>query len=298
MRYRPFARTGMAVSSLALALNGEDEDRKSSYWRDLVHAAFEEGINAFELVKPTPILLAGFAEGVSAVRRSLLFAALRVDTSVEARRLEHWVEEIVASAGIDQLNLLTVDAGASYAADLLADLMRMRESGLTHRLAVTGQGEALADDVAAGHFDAVVSPFSMRSGWRDRNLLREALELQMGVIASDPFPPELIHLIDAAEVEKKPRWFKKQQPLAGVGTYAFLNATRGWTAHQLCLAYALTEPAVATVLVEVESIKQLASLAAAADRDLPSTVSAQIEMARFSAQGASADRKETARRSA
>jgi aryl-alcohol dehydrogenase-like predicted oxidoreductase len=202
------------------------------------------------------------------------------------------VEDTVAGAGIDHLNLLTVDAGASYATDLLGDLLAMRETGLARRLAVSGDGDLLADDVEAGHFDAIVTGFSMRSSWRDRNLLRVSLERQMGVIAVDPFPPELEGLAQVASKEAKPKWYKKSKPLAGVGTYAFLEKTRGWTAQQLCLAYALTEPAVASVMVEMYDPKALTELASTSDRDLPSTVSAQIEMARFSeGADASADRR-------
>jgi aryl-alcohol dehydrogenase-like predicted oxidoreductase len=162
---------------------------------------------------------------------------------------------------------------------------------------VAGEGDLLDEDVDAGHFDAAITPFNMLSSWRDRNLVRKALENQMGVIAIDPFPAALNGLIDAAEVETKPGWFKKPRPLAGAGTYAFLTATRGWSAEQLCLAYALTEPAVASVLVKVDDREHLTELAATTDRDLPPTVSAQIEMARFSAE-ADAERQQKARRSA
>ena len=73
MRYRPFAPTGMALSALSLRLDGDGEDRSAADWRDLIHAAFEAGINAFELVHPSPTLLRGLADGAGAVRRRLLF---------------------------------------------------------------------------------------------------------------------------------------------------------------------------------------------------------------------------------
>jgi aryl-alcohol dehydrogenase-like predicted oxidoreductase len=297
MRYRPFARTGMAVSTITLLLDGADEAKKPSDWRDLMHAAFEEGVNAFEIVRPTLHLLTGFAEGISAVKRSLLFVGLRVDSGMESEGLEAWGEEVASHSKLGELNLLTVDAGVARSEGMLAALQRMKTSQLAHRLAVAGDGDLLDEDIEAGHFDAVVTPFNMLSSLRDRNMVRKALENQMGVIASDPFPAALNGLIDAAEVETKPGWFKKPKPLAGAGTYAFLTATRGWSAEQLSLAYALTEPAVASVLVRVEDRKHLADLAATTDRDLPSTVSAQIEMARFSAE-AEAGRNDKARRSA
>jgi hypothetical protein len=70
-------------------------------------------------------------------------------------------------------------------------------------------------------------------------------------------------------------------PLAGTGTYAFLHETRNWTAEELCLAYALLEPAVSTVLVRAHEPERLAALAAVPDRDLPPGIAAQVEMARF-----------------
>ena len=298
MRYRPFARTGIAVSTLSLSLDGADDAKKPSDWRDLIHAAFEEGVNAFEIVRPTLALLTGFAEGASVVKRSLIFAALRVDAGVDAQSLERWVAQVTSRAGIGELNLLTGDAGVARAEGMLAALQRLQTSELVQHLAVSGAGDLLAEDIDANHFDAVVTPFNMLSTWRDRNLVRKALERQMGVIACEPFPPELAGLLEATEVETKPGWFKKPKPLAGMGTYAFLGATRGWTAEQLCVAYALTEPAVATVQMPVESRKHLAELAAAADRDLPSTVSAQIEMARFSERAAEPDQPAKSRRTA
>jgi hypothetical protein len=104
----------------------------------------------------------------------------------------------------------------------------------------------------------------------------------MGVVACDPCPAELEALIETAEAKVKPGWFKRPKPLAGAGTYAFLATTHGWTAEQICLSYTLTEPAVATVQMPIASRKHLATLAAVTDKDLPSAVSAQIEMARFS----------------
>jgi aryl-alcohol dehydrogenase-like predicted oxidoreductase len=299
MRYRPFARTGMAVSTLSLSLDGGDDAKKPSDWRELIHAAFEEGVNAFEIVHPTLALLTGFAEGASVVKRSLIFAALRVDAGVDSESLEPWVRQVISRAGIGVLNLVTTDAGASRADGMLLALQQLRTSEAAHHLAVAGAGDLLAEDIDSGHFDAIVTPFNMLSTWRDRNQVRKALEQQMGVIACDPFPPALASLLEATEVETKPPgWFKKAKPLAGMGTYAFLSATRGWTAEQLCLAYALTEPAVASVQMPLESRERLKALAGTSDRDLPSTVSAQIEMARFSEKGGLADQPVEGRRTA
>jgi aryl-alcohol dehydrogenase-like predicted oxidoreductase len=296
MRYRPFARTGMAVSVLSLELNGGDDRRRAIDWRELTHAAFEEGVNAFEIVNPSPALMNGFAEGAAAVKRSLLFVALRVNADLDGQRLQAWVRQVIGEGRLEYLDLLALNAGALRAEELLAAAILTKEAGVVRRLAVAGAGELIEEDADSGLFDAIFTPYSLLSGWRDRNLVRRSLERQMGVIACDSCPAELAELMEAAQTQAKPGWFKKAKPLAGAGTYAFLATTNGWSAEQLCLAYALTEPAVATVQIAVADRQHLAALAAVTDRDLPSAVSAQIEMARFSAEQAA--REAAARQSA
>ena len=66
-----------------------------------------------------------------------------------------------------------------------------------------------------------------------------------------------------------------------MGGYGFLQDTAGWTNEDICLAYALTEPAFATVQVEAWRADAVERLAAVCDKDLPTSVAAQIEMARF-----------------
>jgi aryl-alcohol dehydrogenase-like predicted oxidoreductase len=296
MRYRPFARTGMAVSVLSLELNGEDDRRKPGDWRDLVHAAFEEGINAFEIVSPSPTLMTGFAEGVEAVKRSLLFVGLRADASVDAPRFQAWVRQVIAEGRLGYLDLLALNAGVTRDEELLAAAILLKEADVARRLAVAGAGELIEEDVESSLFDAVITPYSLLSGWRDRNLVRQSLEKQMGVIGCDPCPEEVESMMESAQARARPGWFKRPRPLAGVGTYAFLGTTHGWTAEQICLAYALTEPSLATVQMAVTGRKHLTALAHVTDRDLPSAASAQIEMARFSAEEAA--RQSAARRSA
>ena len=65
-------------------------------------------------------------------------------------------------------------------------------------------------------------------------------------------------------------------------SYAFLDATHNWTAEEICLAYALTEPALATVQLFAPSLDRLERLAETPEREMPPGLSAQIEMARWS----------------
>lgn len=281
MRYRPFGRSGIAVSAISLVLSGEDDRRKVGDWVTLAHAALEQGVNAFELVKPSEALLMGFSEGIAAVRRTLLFVALRAHPEMDGRKLDGWVAEVVKTANLGEVNLLTLDADTPDFEENLAAGLRLKDLGLARRLAVAGPGELLHEHIEDPLFDALVLPFGMTSGWRDRNLVRTALERQMGVIAYDPCPSHITATAKEDHKQTRGGWFKRPDPLKSAGSHAFLQTTPGWTAEQICLAHALTEPAIATVQMPVKDVDHLVSLADVPDRNLPAQISAQIEMAHF-----------------
>jgi len=295
MRYRPFGRTGIAVSAFSLTLSG-DEDRKTSEWLGLVHAALEHGVNAFELMRPSQALLAGFAEGIAAVRRTLLFVALRADPDMAGNRLDGWVSEMVAAGGLGEVNLLTLDADSPEFEEALGAGLRLKDISLVRRLAVAGPGDALVGHVEDPLFDAIVMPFGLQSGWRDRNLVRAALARQMAVMAYDSCPPHLTETVKADAKQAKGGWFKKTEPLAASGSHAFLQSTYGWTAEQICVAHVLTEPAITTVQMSVKDTDHLESLAAAPERNLPAQISAQIEMAHFAQERTARTRSQDKRR--
>jgi aryl-alcohol dehydrogenase-like predicted oxidoreductase len=281
MRYRPFGRSGIAVSALSLTLSGEDDRRKAGDWLGTVHAALELGVNAFELAQPSQALLMGFAEGIAAVRRTLLFVSLRVPPDMEGRRVDGWVSEVVGAGALGEINLCTLEADSPQFEEALGAGLRLKDLGLVRRLAVAGDGEALLDHVEDPLFDALVMPFGMMSGWRDRNLVRTALERGMGVMAHDPCPPQVTAMAKEDTKQTRGGWFKRPDPLAAAGSHAFLQSTPGWTAEQICLAHALTEPAIASVQMPVKDVDHMESLAEVPDRNLPSQISAQIEMAHF-----------------
>ena len=152
---------------------------------------------------------------------------------------------------------------------------------------MAGDSEGVDALVADGALDVLATGYSLLSGWAERRRIREAVASDMAVLGYGAYPREQLGLL----VDRRPK--DRANPLAGIGGYGFLEATKDWTPEQLCLAYALTEPSLATVLVRPQSTDHLEQLAAVADRELPSGLAAQIEMARFSAL-----REDNARRSA
>jgi aryl-alcohol dehydrogenase-like predicted oxidoreductase len=298
MRYRPFPRTSMALSSLSLSLDGAGVERSSAEWCDLLHAAFEEGVNTFEIVHPTPELLHGIAEGAASVQRRLLFFALRVDAAHDHDRLTRAVEDVLRLSGLGKLDLVSLDAAPGMTPGPPPALRAMRDSGLAGRIGVAGEYDVLAPQFDAGGYDAVITSFNILSGWRERHLVRRAMELQVAVVGRDPYPARAADLVKTDVEQTKGGWFSKAPPLAGAGSYAFLSQTLGWSAEQICLGYALTEPSLATVQMRSTDRSHLADLAEVTERDLPPAVSAQIEMARFSAERDSGVERRRVRRSA
>jgi aryl-alcohol dehydrogenase-like predicted oxidoreductase len=296
MRYRPFGRTGVAVSALSLMLSGEDDRRKAGDWLALVHAALEHGVNAFEIAQPSPALLTGLAQGIEAVRRSLLFVSLRADSLMQGRRLDGWVSDVITAGGLGGVDLFTIDAESPDFEEALCAGLRLKDLSRVRRMAVAGPSTLLENHVEDPLFDALVMPFGMLSGWRERNLVRAALERQMGVMSYDPCPAQLTEIAKEERKQAKVGWFKRADPLATTGSHAFLQSTPGWTPEQICLAYALTEPAVTTVQMPVKDLEHLAGLAAVPERNLPAQVAAQIEMSHFTGERTARTRSSDKRR--
>jgi len=275
MRYRPFGRSGIVISAVSLLLDGAVR-RSAREWRDLVHTAMECGINGFEITGESQALLEGACEALAGVERELMFVTWRPRAmAADARET---VEAFLARTGLEHLDLLLLQdiLPASEALDSLRLSRRVRALGLASD---DETGEML---IARGAFEAIAAPYSPVSGWRDRNRIKAAAQRDMAVIAHDIWP-EALRKAAAAPVKRS--LFARPEPLAGVGSYQFLDSTPGWDAESLCLAYVLTEPAVTTVRLAAGRPSDIQRLAAIPDLDLPAGVAAQIEMARFSVEG-------------
>jgi len=283
MRYRPLGASGTAVSVVSLRLSGERCGGSGQAWLAAVHAAFENGVNSFELRSPTPALLAGFAEAAKALERRLIFVNLRPDPGSTADEIHRQVDETLAATDLGHFDLVTLDVDAETHTEAVWALEDLRASPKVRLMGVAGEGESVVPHVAGGVFDVLVAPFNILSGWRERIRVRTAVERSMAVIASGHFPDSARDVV--VPRQERRGWFSKPAPLfSGIGTYAFLNRTPGWTAEEICLAFALTEPSLASVMLEVNDLEHLAALAEVTERELPSAVAAQIEMARFSAE--------------
>ena len=288
MRYRPFGNSGMTVSAITLRLSDQSRLRASE-WRALVFAAIENGVNSFQIDGSSPALLQGAAEAFASVERHLLFLTWRLRD--EAEQLTRDVVDNMMAAAFDELGLDYLDLvllnnplGPELPPSASAALRTLHEGRAIRGLGVASRGEVSSALMNSGLVTALSSPFNLSSGWAERNRVRAAIGQDLAVIWED-FWPQALREINSKPLFQKPSlWRRRSDPLADVGGYEFLTGTQGWSAEDICLGYALTEPSLSTVQITADTKAEVERLAAVVERDLPNGVCAQIEMARFSAQ--------------
>ena len=286
MRYRPFGMTGKAVSAVSLSLHATHAHTSAEGWRSVIYAGMENGINCFDLADRSPPLAGGVGLALQAVDRRLLFLiwSIRGDSrrALTAQDIAESVRDGLKYSGARYFDVLMLDETAftTLTPQAHAYLEQLHAKRFVLQLGLRGEGEALETAVADPAFEVLATPYNLTSEWKARRLLREASEKEMVTIAYDVAPNELIVPPKSSQTPAVMRR-TRQNPLADIGTYAFLHDTRGWSPEELCLAYALTEPALATIQFETTDPARIALIAAAPERDPPASLGAQIEMARF-----------------
>ena len=295
MRYRPLGSDGRSISALTLVV--DEEPRRQSEQIKLVYAALESGINAFELRGTRmPETATGLGRALSTLPREALVVSLRLGPDPRQgyrpftrEWVIHAVERAIHHADIDRLDLLTLDLPSPDAldAETRGAAEAARDAQRIGLIGVAGDTAALDEALRWRALNVMTTAYNLRTGWADRNRLKAAASRGVVVIGADSYPPLATSAQAAGSSAPAGRGLfglgKRPTPLEKIDGYAFLQRTQGWSPAELCLAYALTEPGLASVIVETTDAEILRGFATVPERDLPTGVPAQIEMARFSA---------------
>ena len=281
------------MSAVTLALP-DRRGMRAADWTALGYAALESGINSFEVVGCDPAIVDGLSVALRSVSRRLVVVGLRLGNLADGRRdfsgniLCSRIQAMVVRSGLGYLDLAVLDDPRSEelsSADLQA-LKEFQQQGQVQMLGVRGKDEAIDAYISTGAFEVLALPYNMTSGWQERHRIRLAQDRDMGIVGYD-FYPEVIANRPGAESTQKLRigWLRKAEPASGPAQngFGFLDETPNWTPEQICLAYALTEPGLASVEITPANPAELQELADAPDRDLPAGLGSRVEMARFSA---------------
>ena len=88
MRYRPFGRSGAAVSNLTLSLGFDALARGPGELKELIYSALEAGINAYRLETADPVLAEVVGQALSHIDRKLVCVSLAMGRG-DGRRGRH-----------------------------------------------------------------------------------------------------------------------------------------------------------------------------------------------------------------
>lgn len=304
MRYRPFGNSGQSVSALTLGLSYRDIAHGPDACSAIIYAALEAGINSYRLRDASPVLAEVLGNALKHVDRKLVQVSLTLgagdgrrgtDRDFSAQGMTACIDKALHASALGWFDQVFLDQPGTdeLPQSSLNALKAMRATQRVRLLGISGDGEVMDTYVSTGAFDVLVTPVHVNSPWQVRSRLRAAREQDMTIFAYGYFPESLDTVKKAERIAGedapakrslfgfgKPAGRAKNDPLRGAGTFAFLHRTPGWTAEDICLAYVLTDPSIASVTIHAEDVERLEILARVPDRDLPPGLAAQIEMAR------------------
>lgn len=293
MRYRPFGRSGLALSTIGLRLKSELLGRNPALMQKLIISALENGINTYHFDSLDPAFLQVAAEAFSVVDRKLLFLSANAHEPFQAGDpdayalgpLKERLRGAIKESGLQWLDLLyfAPPGAGCLPDDSLNFLYSLQKSKMLRFLGAMAETDDLSELIASGLYSVIQTSFDIDSSWDKRRKIDDAVVRDMNVIATDFYPATYRKASDVVPKEARRGFFggKPKNPLAGAGTHAFLHQTPDWTPEELCLGYALSQPSMSCILIDAESPEHLEALAEVPERHLPSSVPAQIEMARF-----------------
>ena len=278
MRYRPFGVAGQTVSAVTVSL-GERPESEGARLR-LVYAALETGVNAFELRDPAAA--AALGEVLKVVERRMLILTLRIGGTgrLDGNAVLAAVEHPLLLGRLQRFDSVVVQDPQRLTEDGWRTLATMREAARARLIGVAGDGAAAA--LARPEPGLLVTRHHLGSDWAERNLLATAAAGRRTIIGEGYHPT----MGDGSTTSSSARrglfgLFHRPAPIERHDGYAFLRRTPNWAADEICLAHALMEPALASVVLDAVTPEDVERLAAVTDRELPTGLSAQIEMARF-----------------
>ena len=297
MRYRPFGASGSTVSTLTLSVGLDVLAGGPDAAEALIYSALETGINSYRLETADPVVAEVVGRALSNVDRRLLNVSMMLGTGDGRRNSERdftaegmtgLIDRALNVSGLKWFDtaILQQPAEDELSQPSLNALKALRATERVRFLGIGGDDDVLDTYVSTGAFDVLATPYHVDVDWKVQGRVRQAREQDMAILAYDYFPDSLNTPSKAANIAKPKLGFfglgqsRRKDPLATVGTFAFLHQTPNWSPEAICLAHAMTNPSICSVIIHAADARRLDLLAVIPERDLPPGLAAQIEMAR------------------
>lgn len=280
MKYRDLGNTGLKVSEIGMGCEGfaEDQCRNTQL---LFDAAEEYGVNYFDLYTPNPEVRTCVGKALSGRREKFIIQShlCSVWKNGQYKRTRN-IEEVKAGFQ-EMLSLLQtdyIDVGMIHYVDsmkdwkeiangpVLAYALELKAAGAVHHIGLSSHNPQVAlEAVKSGYIEVLMfsvnpcydlQPASedVEDLWRDENYAAPLVNM-------DPERQELYEVCQSLGVG-----ITVMKAFGGGDLLdaALSPAGKALTPNQ-CLHYALTRPAVATVLAGAHSVEQLKESAAYED---------------------------------
>ena len=230
-------------------------------------------MNGFELRDPAAAPALG--EALRVVERRMLVLMLRLcgPHRLDGSAVLSAVEHPLLAGRLQRFDAVIVQDPHRLTDDGWRALATMRDAGRARLVGVAGDGV----DAALGRPepDLLATSYHLGSAWADRNRMVEATVRRRTVIGEGYYPT---FPSSAGAEAASPRrglfgLFQRPAPIEKVDGYGFLRSTPKWAADEICLAHALAEPALASVVIEAAAPEDVGApgrgdRARAADRPL------------------------------
>jgi len=300
MLYRALPRngpqSGFALSAIGLRLNWKMVSHDEKRLRSLLETAIDNGINSYYFDYMDLELWRCVNKAFESIDPGLLYIVTRpyggpnsqnaLDLSAE--RLNERLYNILDQSGFHTINALIFEHYHQITSDNYSVIQHYCEQQSVLYLGCDAYGEQFGELIQEGDLPLLVTGFDLDTGWKARHLFQKAEQNHIALLGT-AFAPKVV--AQEIEAENRTLWqnigslFAKKQvlePEAPKDRYDFLYKIANWEPEDLCLAYSLNQSRINCFFVEVSDHERLIRLCKVPERHLPPSLSAQIEMSRFS----------------
>lgn len=272
MQYRDLGNTGLKVSEIGMGCEGFAEDNCKNTMR-LFDAAKQQGINYFDLYTSDPKVRAAVGQALAGQRDKFIIqshiCSVWKDGQYKRTRNIQEVKEGFSEM-MTLLNTDYIDAGMIHYVDSLSDwqeivtgevlpyVLELKKTGAIRHIGLSSHNPQVAlEAVKSGHIEVLMfsvnpcydlQPASedVEDLWRDENYAKPLINMD----------PQRQRLYEICQERGVGITVMKAFGGGDLLDASLSPAGKALTVNQ-CLHYALTRPAVATVLAGAHSVEQL-----------------------------------------